>query len=130
MATLALLCLVQTVPSEAVMLKDISVYAHPSLGQVQLQHTAQVAEGQVVVIALGIHGELGQRAVGGGLHGGQLHMDAVGGRRGGIVGAEGGVARLTAHVVEQGHCGGCLWGGGVERCSFFSYPRPLSKGES
>lgn len=67
----------------------------------EFQHAAKVLEGKLVVATLDIHGELVDRTIHEGLRGWKGDVYAVGGHRGGIEGAEGTVAHLTAHVVNK-----------------------------
>ena len=87
------------------------------LGKVKCEHTAEVLEGELVVAALGIHGELVDRALNVGLCSGKGNVHAIGGQRGGVEGAEGTVARLSAHIVKYGNCGRGLRGGTVDACT-------------
>ena len=80
----------------------------------EFQHAAKVLEGKLVVAALDIHGELVDRTIHEGLRGWKGDVYAVGGHRGGIEGAEGTVAHLTAHVVKHRYRSGSLRGCGID----------------
>jgi len=83
-------------------------------GQVQLQGSAEVLEGKGVVAALGIHGELMDGVLNIGLSGWEGDVHTVGSQRGGVEGAESGVAYLTTDVVENGGGGRFLRRGRVD----------------
>ena len=95
---------------------DVSI----GLGEVQLQHAAEVAERQPVGGTLSVHGELVDGALDVGLRSWQGDGGAVISQRGRVESAEGAVACCATHVIEYGDGGGSLRGGLIEaaaRCA-------------